>query len=65
MRPPSKALDEGECFIGSSAYIAIMDGRNGVLLFYIQPDTKIKSVKIRFSQQWCVIRSIIVLHSAY
>ena len=24
----------GECFIGSSAYIAIMDGMNGLLLLY-------------------------------
>ena len=25
---------EGKCFIGLSAYIAIMEGMNGLLLFY-------------------------------
>ena len=31
---PTKAQAEGECFIGSSAYIAIMEGMDGLLLFY-------------------------------
>ena len=38
----TKAQAEGEYFIGPSAFFAILDGMNGLLLFYNKPDTKIK-----------------------
>ena len=37
-RTPTKARAVAEFFIGSSAYIALTDGLNGLLLFYNNPD---------------------------